>query len=58
MNSLPATYLLRLAAKPQAYADRLSALFVPSMIVAAFATWLSWYLAGISGEGRRLGGCS
>ncbi|KAI7843072.1 hypothetical protein COHA_003243 [Chlorella ohadii] len=34
----------------QAYADRLSALFVPSMIVAAFATWLSWYLAGISGS--------
>lgn len=35
----------------QAFADRLSAVFVPICIAAAFTTWLSWYLAGITGGG-------
>jgi Cu+-exporting ATPase len=34
----------------QAFADRLSAVFVPICIAAAFTTWLAWYLAGITGE--------
>lgn len=30
----------------QAVADRISAKFVPFVLLAAVATWLGWYLAG------------
>lgn len=33
----------------QAYADRISAFFVPLILVAALATWLGWYVAGVTG---------
>ena len=33
----------------QAFADRLSAVFVPLCIAAALITWLAWYLAGMTG---------
>ncbi|KAL4853273.1 Copper-transporting ATPase HMA5 [Chlorella vulgaris] len=34
----------------QAFADRLSAVFVPIIIVAALATWLGWFLGGVTGS--------
>lgn len=33
----------------QALGDRVSAVFVPAVCFAAFATWLAWFLAGVKG---------
>jgi Cu+-exporting ATPase len=31
----------------QAFADRISAVFVPLVLLAALATWLGWFIAGV-----------
>lgn len=33
----------------QAFADRISAVFVPIIIVASIITWVAWYVAGVTG---------
>jgi len=33
----------------QVYADRVSSIFVPVVLVMALVTWLAWYLSGING---------
>jgi len=34
----------------QAIADRISSVFVPIILAAAFATWLGWFVAGEMSE--------
>ena len=34
----------------QYIADRISAVFVPVVVILAIVTWLSWYLSGITGR--------
>lgn len=33
----------------QAFADKICAFFVPTILVMAFVTWLGWFLAGVTG---------
>ena len=41
--------LLQMSKAPiQAVADRLSAVFVPIVLLMALATWLGWFLAGVT----------